>query len=162
MTDETQRMNAFKAMFPNASQSTVAVNPHLVAPNGGSGNKNESTGILKRKRGKMTGVEKEFVLILEARKRAGEILRYEYQGMTLRWGVDEKTGDSMKYTADFVVLDDAFKDGAWKIKLIEVKDEHIHYRQQAIARFKGCRAWWPELSFEMWQRQKNHEWKRIY
>jgi hypothetical protein len=172
MTDEIQRMNAFKAMFPNASQSTVAANPHLVASATVSPKTktNDVQPVLKRKRGKMTGVEKEFGLMLEAQKRRGEILRYEFQGMTLRWGVDEKTGDSMKYTPDWVVFGfpetqdsntEPFVRILYGINLIEVKDSHIHYRQQAIARFKGCRSWWPEFSFEMWQRQKTG-WIRLF
>jgi hypothetical protein len=175
MTDEIQRMKSLQSIFPRASKSFIEANPRLLlrmaykSDNPQSSPtktpKNAVQPVLKRKRGKMTGVEREYGLMLEAQKRAGEILRYEFQGMTLRWGVDEKTGDSMKYTPDWVVFDDGVitkgDKVAWKIRLIEIKDQHIHYRQQAIARFKGCRAWWPEFSFELWQKQKDIGWKQI-
>jgi hypothetical protein len=155
-------MKRLSSIFPRASQSFIDANPQS-SPT--ETPKNAVQPVLKRNRGKMTGVEKEFGLMLEAQKRNGEILRYEFQGMTLRWGVDKKTGDSMRYTADYVVfvkrpapLETSY--GWIPIKLIEVKGPHIHYRQQAIARFKGCRSCWPEFNFECWQKQKSG-WKQI-
>jgi hypothetical protein len=113
------------------------------------------------KRGGMNKTESEFGMMLEAQKRKGEILRYEYQGITLRWGVDSKTGDSMRYTPDFIVIGNCYVSGyPVNVRIIEVKGPHIHYHQQAIARFKGCRSDWPEFQFEMWQRQKSG-WKQI-
>jgi hypothetical protein len=147
-------MYNLRQIFPRASKSFQDLNEIPT-----------SQPILKRKRGKITGVEREFGLMLEAQKRKGEILRYEFQGITLRWGVDEKTGDSMKYTPDWVVFDYVTTDIGAEVpyisKLIEVKGPHIHYRQQAIARFKGCRAWWPEFTFELWQKTKEG-WKQIF
>ncbi len=79
----------------------------------------------------------------------------------------------MRYTPDFVVFYEWYAKEDWIpsrtiIKLIEVKGPHIHYRQQAIARFKGCRAHWPEFQFEMWQKVKitdctpvKSSWKQI-
>jgi hypothetical protein len=98
----------------------------------------------------MNKTENEYSLILEAMKRKGEILRYEFEGITLRWA-------DMRYTPDFMVFDDGVitKDDtvAWKIKLIEVKGGHIWDRD--IVRFKGARAYWPEFAFEMHQKTKN-------
>ena len=148
-------MTTLQQMFPRASKSFLDVNPPL-SPK--VENKMSSTGNLgatKGKRGAMNKTESGFAQLLEAEKRRGEILRYEYQGMTLRWGVDEKTGDSMRYTPDFVVFQYVKDSNDYKgVRLIEIKGPHIHYRQQAIARFKGCRAWWPEFQFELWQKQK--------
>jgi hypothetical protein len=152
-------MKSLSSIFPRASQAFINANPQS-SPT--ETPKNSIQSILKRKRGKMTGVEKEFGLMLEAQKQKGEILRYEFQGMTLRWGVDENTGDSMKYTPDFVVFGQItnYASAYPVIKLIEVKGPHIHYRQQAIARFKGCRSYWPEFAFELRQKTKDG-WKRI-
>jgi hypothetical protein len=66
--------------------------------------------------------------------------------VTLRWA-------DMRYTPDFVVFHRAY------IKLIEVKGGHIWDRD--IVRFKGARAYWPEFSFELWQK-KQGQWKRLH
>jgi hypothetical protein len=162
MTPEIQRMKSLQSIFPRASQSFIEANPDVVGDLGndlalgrGPTTKNESTGILKRKRGKMTGVEKEFGLILEAQKRSGQIRDYLFHPLRLPWGMND--GEAMYYSPDFMVTPNS---GSEKRRMIEVKDEHIHYRQQAIARFKGCRADWPEFSFELHQKTKNG-WKQI-
>lgn len=116
----------------------------------------------------MNNTEREFSFMLEVQKREGKILRWQFQGIKLAWGVDPDTGKPMWYTPDFfVVLDDIEGDtcrGApySKIfKVIEVKGPHIHYRQQAMARFKGCRSDWPEFRFEMWQKAGG-TWTRLF
>jgi hypothetical protein len=105
--------------------------------------------------------EREFSFILEAQKRKGEILRYEYQGITLRWF-------DMKYTPDWFVLGNPIvtfdpesqKDiQRFPFRLIEVKGPHIWDRD--IVRFKGARAYWPEFQFEMHQK-KQGQWNRIF
>ena len=152
----------------HASETVRNSNPHIF---GGKGRKKRVQGNVERatpysKKMLMNKTESEFAQRLEIMKLNGEILRYVYQGITLRWGVDEKTGDSMRYTPDFIVFeqtDSTMRNGhdfITRIRLIEVKGPHIHYRQQAVARFKGCRAWWPEFQFEMWQKQKT-AWKQI-
>lgn len=109
------------------------------------------------RRGVMNKTEAEFALMLEAQKRSGEILRYEYEGITLRWA-------DMRYTPDFVVFEDSYlhvkKPDSHIIKLIEVKGGHIWDRD--IVRFKGARAYWPEFAFEMWQLKKDQGWNRKY
>ena len=129
-------MKSLASIFPNASASTLAVNTHLRPKT----SVQDDVASAKGKRGVMNNTESEFAMMLEAQKRTGEILRYEFHGMSLRWGVDEKTGDSMRYTPDFVVVVDGYlhcgKPKSWIVKLIEVKGPHIHYRQQAMARFK--------------------------
>jgi hypothetical protein len=116
---------------------------------------------------RMNKTEREFSFILEAMKRRGEILRYEFEGITLRWA-------DMKYTPDFVVFSnvmqmlkqmEVIKPGEYTtvewsgLKLIEVKGAHIWDRD--IVRFKGARAYWPEFAFEMHQK-KEGQWKRIF
>ncbi len=100
----------------------------------------------------MNKTESEFALILEAMKRKGEILRYEFEGITLRWF-------DMRYTPDFVVFVRSFE-GDLITKFIEVKGAHVHYSQQAMARFKGARGFWPEFTFEMHQKTKEG-WQQI-
>lgn len=105
----------------------------------------------KPKRAAMNKTEAEYALILEAMKRKGEILRYEYEGITLRWA-------DMKYTPDFVVFLNNAVAAINGLKLIEIKGAHIWDRD--LVRFKGARAYWPEFAFEMWQR-KVGTWTRI-
>lgn len=103
----------------------------------------------KPRRSRMNKTESEFAQRLEIMKRAGEILRYEYEGITLRWA-------DMRYTPDFLVIDLTIYA---RIKLIEVKGGHIWDRD--IVRFKGARAFWPEFAFEMHQKTKKG-WKRLH
>jgi hypothetical protein len=102
----------------------------------------------------MNQTEREYAWILEAQKREGKILRYEYEGITLKWA-------GMKYTPDFVVFHGSpYAPEGWQpMKLIEVKGAHIWSRD--IVRFKGARAFWPEFQFEMHQKTKTG-WKRKY
>ena len=152
-------MKSLLEIFPRASQSTLNANPHLskgVIWLSGQGQeaKNDVQGILERKKGIPNKTEAEFGLMLESQKRNGEILRYEFEGITLRWA-------DMKYTPDFVVFQDYnecefTEDGITSkpfIKLIEVKGGRIWDRD--IVRFKGARAYWPEFAFEMHQKTKN-------
>lgn len=46
----------------------------------------------------MNGTESEYASILEARRRAGEILEYQYEALTL------KLADNTRYTPDFLVM----------------------------------------------------------
>lgn len=143
------------AIFPNASQSCQKANPQLGL---GGKDKNALAGRTGTRRGIPNKTEAEFALRLEAMKRNGEILRYEFEGITLRWA-------GMRYTPDFVVFeqtDSVMREGhdfITRIKLIEVKGGHIWDRD--IVRFKGARAHWPEFAFEMWQK-KAGQWKRIH
>ncbi len=134
-------------------------------PGAGSACRTASARPLSR----MNKTEAAYALILEAMKRRGEILRYEYEGITLRWA-------DMKYTPDFLVFTcrtysragladeiaaDAIMFGGklpTNICLIEVKGAHIWSRD--IVRFKGARAFWPEFQFEMHQK-KGGQWLRL-
>lgn len=139
------------SLFPNASQSCQDANQQLSLT---QKPKNALAGRIGTRRGILNKTEAEFALRLEAMKRNGEILRYEYEGMTLRWA-------GMRYTPDFVVFRRTMPEDEqpWPIMLIEVKGGHIWDRD--IVRFKGARAHWPEFSFEMHQKTKQG-WKRIH
>jgi hypothetical protein len=124
----------------------------------------------------MNKTEREYAMILEAQKRKGEIRRWEYEGITLRWA-------DMRYTPDFLVFGGdpkSYRDWPleaslarfarglplagpmrviYDIKVIEVKGAKIWDRD--IVRFKGARAFWPEFAFEMWQK-KAGQWNRLH
>jgi hypothetical protein len=124
-----------------------------------------------KRRRSMTRPEREYSLILEARKRAGEIIDYLFEGMRLKWGEDPETGEAMWYKADFVVREidqervvgrtdeRIMRHGITITRLIEVKGPWISERD--MVRFKGCRAAWPQFAFEMHQRDKEGRWTRI-
>lgn len=155
-------MTTIQQLFPNASASTVAANPHLVATDDGSGNKNPVQGNLVRsraKRGRMNETEAEFALYLKCLQQEGQILRFEYEGITLRW-------NGVKYTPDFVVFCSPMSDLPTSIitpiKLIEVKGAFTGGKfERAIERFRHARTYWPEFAFEMHQKTKQG-WKQIH
>ena len=151
---------SIKSMFPCGSKSFIEVNAPLSLPQ--SEDKTPVQPIVATpRRGRMNKVEAEYAMILEAMKRKGEILRYEFEGITLRWF-------DMRYTPDFVVLypvrTTSSIEGADllipRLRFIEVKGAHIHYSQQAMARFKGARGFWPEFTFELHQKTKEG-WKQL-
>lgn len=143
-------MKDVMAMFPNASQSFREANPQSDI----AGYHPDAVATPLRRGKGMNKTETEFSLILEAQKRKGEILRYVYEGITLRWA-------DMRYTPDFVVFGNQLvgNDPLPFISLIEVKGAHIWDRD--IVRFKGARALWPEFSFEMHQKTKEG-WKQCF
>jgi hypothetical protein len=71
--------------------------------------KNKARGV-RRKPGEMNKTEQAYSIVLEARKRAGEIEQWWFEGITLKLGPD------VRYTADFMVLEN---DGT--LSLIDVK-----------------------------------------
>lgn len=100
---------------------------------------------------KPNGTEQRMLDLCAAKKRCGEIHSYVFEGMRLKWG-DDGEHPAMHYTADVVVTAGA------KITLIEVKGAHIYDRD--VVRFKGCRAEWPQFTFEMWQ-WADRQWTQI-
>lgn len=147
-----------RGMFPNASASTLAANafafqPQIVPPK-------EVAAVQKlRKCREPNTKEAEYGLMLEAMKRRGDIAYYAYEGISLRWG------DGMRYTADFAVFP---VDKSTRVRLIEIKgrDKMIRgkvtrRRDDAIVRFKGCRAEWKSyFDFEMHEKHQG-QWQRI-
>jgi hypothetical protein len=138
-------------LFSRASKSTVELNPHIFGtPAGASSN----TAIAERpqREQEMNETEASFALILETMRHRGEIARWIYESITLRWA-------DMRYTPDFVVFEREVQGGVFAIKMIEVKGAKIWDRD--IVRFKGARAYWPEFTFEMHQRKRG-DWSRLY
>ncbi len=133
------------------SQSFREVNPQL-------GDKSKLQGRARTRVGLRCGMNKtesEYALILEAQKREGKIDRYLFEGLTLRFA-------NVKFTPDFVVFSDDYgEDGRYKIKLLEVKGSFIKgNRERAVERFRHAKTYWPEFSFEMWQK-KDGQWSQI-
>ncbi len=134
-------MNPFK----NASEAFRLANPQLL------GRSRMRVGL----RCGMNKTEAEFALRLEAQKRAGEILRYEFEGLTLRFA-------NVRYTPDFVVFDSMGKSTApHLIRFIEVKGPFIKgNRERAVERFRHAKTYWPEFTFEMHQKTKEG-WRQL-
>jgi hypothetical protein len=110
----------------------------------------------------MNKTEAEFALMLEAQKHKGEILRYEFEGVTLRFA-------NVKYTPDFVVLYETLHPSNdpnavysfLKIKLIEIKGPFIKgNRERAVERFRHAKTYWPEFQFELHQKTKDG-WRQL-
>ncbi len=138
------------------SQSCRDVNPQLGETKAVAGRSRTRVGL----RCGMNATESEFALILEAQKREGKILRYLFEGITLRFA-------NVKYTPDFVVFlesppDSPHFDYHQIIKLIEVKGPFIRgNRERAVERFRHAKTFWPEFAFEMMQKQKDGSWNQI-
>jgi hypothetical protein len=160
------------ALFPNASQSCKDVNQDTSAPLTPKTNQNEPRVARKpKKHGLMNRTESEYALYLQALKSRGEILRYDFQGLTLRWQCGD---DIIRYTPDFVVFVDGYnhthllsedqsKPMSWIIKLIEVKGGYRKmpgYLERAVERFRHARTFWPQFQFELHKKTKEG-WKKI-
>ncbi len=150
-----------KDHFPRASQAFLDAN-QLSSPQPDI--KLPLQGNVAPRRGKMNKTETEYAMILEAMKRKGEILRYEFEGITLRFA-------NVKYTPDFVVFPiyvvkfENFKltsrDPYYPIKFIEVKGPFIKgNRERAVERFRHAKTYWPEFTFELHQKTKEG-WKQL-
>ncbi len=155
-----------KSMFPKGSKSFFSANAPLSVPSVHTSDAVQAN--VAPRRGKMNGVEAEFAMRLEAMKRAGEILRYEFEGITLRFA-------NVKYTPDFFVVEsrrDALAEAIeigkpcttrafYRYKFIEVKGPWIKgNRERAVERFRHAKTFWPEFTFELHQKTKDG-WKQI-
>ncbi len=131
------------------SQSCRDVNPELKDKNAVAGRSRTRVGL----RCGMNKTEAEFALILEDGKRSGEILHYEFEGITLRFA-------NVKYTPDFTVIVDG-GGNLVLLKFIEIKGPFIKgNRERAVERFRHAKTYWPEFTFEMWQK-KDGSWNQI-
>lgn len=90
----------------------------------------------------MTKLEADYALVLEARKRLGEIRDFRYEALTLR------LGDDCRYTPDFMVMamDDVIechecKGHRWAKNMVKLRvaAEQFPFRFILIEREKG--AW---------------------
>lgn len=150
------------SLFPNASQSTVDANPEISGTIRPPQDKNSVQvkpwrSAISLHRRYMNKTEAEFALMLEAQKRAGEILRYEFEGITLRWA-------GVRYTPDFIVFwRDISDSGVWTegIRLIEIKGAFTGGKfERAVERFRHARTYWGMFAFELHKKTKQG-WKRI-
>ena len=154
ITTTSWQFGQSKAYFMNRnclrtrSESFKARNPHLYAMRAGKATYRAEA---LRRRGIMNQTEAEYAVILKGLQGLGQIHRFEFEGITLRWA-------GMRYTPDFVVFSKSGED-ITGIKLIEVKGTHIWSRD--VVRFKGARAYWPEFQFEMWCKTKSG-WKQRF
>ncbi len=136
-------MKTLQQLFPRASPAFLAAN----APQ-----QNDSGAIpsaVKAKRGVMNKTEAAFALILEAQKHRGDILRYEFEGITLRF-------NGVRYTADFAVFHRAY------IKLIEVKGAFCKGKfERAVERFRHAKTYYGDVFlFELHQKTRQG-WRQI-
>ncbi len=130
------------------SQSCRDVNPQLREINSVAVRSRTRAGL----RCGMNKTESEFALMLEARKRSGEILKYQFEGITLRFA-------NVRLTPDFTVLSQGAS--CTCLKFIEVKGPFIKgNRERAVERFRHAKTYWPEFSFEMWQKNRGG-WEQI-
>ncbi len=163
-----------KTLFPKASKSFYDANPdpskmgnlgNDLALGRGPTSKNDVHPIVATRRGKMNKTEAEYAMILEAMKQKGEILRYEFEGITLRFA-------NVKYTPDFVVFRQYQKVIRVDVQgqtigiqvcpsFIEVKGPFCKGKfERAVERFRHAKTYWPEMTFEMWQKTKEG-WKQL-
>ncbi len=145
-----------KSMFPKGSKSFFSANP----PSLPSVHTSDAVAVnVAPRRGKMNKIEAEFAMILESMKRKGEILRYEFEGITLRFA-------GVKYTPDFVVLpmpvyNTETGGNVFSMKFVEVKGPWLKgNRERAVERFRHAKTYWPEFTFELHQKTKDG-WKQL-
>ncbi len=144
-------MKSLQEVFPRASKSFLDANP-LSSPKEAI-RTSSTASVATPRRGRMNKTEAEYAMILEAMKRKGEILRWEYEGLTLRFA-------NVKYTPDFVVfvLPRCHDNGciSTSIKFIEVKGLFIKgNRERAVERFRHAKTYWSEFQFELHQKTRN-------
>lgn len=123
--------------------------------------------LLRKRRRKMNGTESRFADVLAAMQRKGEIVSFEFEGMTLRWGNEE----TFSYTPDFSVIVD-WKNLATELLRGDGTDPKPHVRLRFIevkgalirpndwSRFKHARDNFPLYEFELWQ-WKEKTWTRL-
>jgi hypothetical protein len=148
-------MKSVRELFPRCSESFASINPQV---NGGDSKENvvqtnPQSGKGQR-RGHLNSIEREFSMILQAQKQRGDILRYEFEGITLRFA-------SVRYTPDFIVFPPATAVSG-QVKLIEVKGAFTKGKfERAVERFRHARTYYGDVFlFELHQKTRQG-WRRI-
>jgi hypothetical protein len=140
--DAHQRRHGFKPLLPQPTLPQL----QAAADEASAKIKGKLRNVRQRKPNK---TEREFGVLLEARKRTGELVEVRFEGVRLLWG------GGMTYTADWSARR---PDG--KIEIHETKGAHIFDRD--TVRFKGCRAEWQHwFVFYFHQRQKDGTWHQL-
>ena len=101
----------------------------------------------KRKPKGMNKTEARYAAILDIYKRKGEILDWEFEGVTL------KLADDSRYTPDFAIT---LYGG--HIRFVETKGGFI--REAALVRFKVAKSKWKAFDFQLWQ-WKSGDWTHL-
>lgn len=92
----------------------------------------------------MTGLEADYGLILEARKRNGEIRDYAYEAVTLKLGPDCRyTPDYFVMAADDVIEFHECKGHHWAKNMVKLRvaAERFPFRFFLVERDKQTRDW---------------------
>lgn len=114
---------------------------------------------------KMNKIETEFAWLLEAKKRAGEILDYAFECVTFR--LAERT----TYTPDFMIIHhDHFEmidiKARGEVKLMRRADGQMHKRQwsskrdDAAVKIKVAAQMFPWMHWVYWYREADGRWTR--
>lgn len=155
---EFQRLNPhlYKPTEP-ASAAPISANLPPLSPkltqDSGNGAK------LGKRRKQMNRTETEFSHRLQVMLKSGEIVDWEYESTTLRWGEI----DPISYTPDFTVTSHTILAGEdsypfTKIIFIEVKGAHIWAKD--IQKFKAARNQFTRFEFQLFQK-KHQEWNQV-
>lgn len=141
------------AIMMAAKSATMRdLNPHLALDKIAA---EEAPNIARKpgkKRREMNKTEGAFSIVLEARVKRGELLWFDYEAITLRWGPD-----GLRYTADFVALRETAACSA-ELVFFEIKGGHIW--TQDMVKFKAARAEFTYFEFQMWQFSER-EWRQL-
>ena len=140
-----------KTVFPCGSKSFIEANSAILTHETNKNDASKPTGTPRR--GVMNKTEAEYALILEEQKRKGEILRWEFEGITLRFA-------NVKFTPDFVVF--MSSPVRSDCKFIEVKGPFCKGKfERAVERFRHAKTYYGDVfSFELHQKTKNG-WQQI-
>ncbi len=153
------------------SQCCRDANPHIFDQAGMPRPAPESESLsAPKRRGKrrreMNATEREFAAYLQRLMDANEIISFDYEGMTLRWG----TGAALlSYTADFVAVHDVTYKGYPPdlqstlpshpfVRLVFYEIKGAHAWKADIVRFKAAKAAFPLYEFQLWEKAKDHGW----
>ena len=124
------------------SESTAAVS--LSPSEGQDSGKRPRRG---KKRREMNATEREFSRILDRMVDHGELVSWDYEGMSLRWG--EGAG-SMTYTPDFCAIRNLVPGSDRPfIQLVFFEVKGAHAWQKDIIKFKAARANWELFEFQL-------------
>lgn len=95
----------------------------------------------------MNKLENAYSLLLEARKRAGEIEGYEYEGVTLQ------LAPGARYTPDFVVWEHV---PGTLVRLVELHECKGFMREAALVRLRVAVKTYPCFRFKLCRLKRNH------
>lgn len=95
----------------------------------------------------MNKTEREFSELLDEAGERGEILRWQFEEVTL------KIAPSTRYIPDFIAV---LPNGNWQV--FEIKG---HLEDDAAVKFKAAAEKYPEISFHMLKKQKG-QWVTVY